>query len=149
MFLADHLSAHLAVLCQGQIHVRATLTFLVSTSRLFVSFHDGHLPCSHSRVSKVFLALLQNALPIMKEKEQGYAVLEEVTSDTFNRFLQWVYHGFYSAPYPKAVDASSLPSPDNSAVEEANEMRIGGSVDVPASEAIEVDIGKPVELDFN
>lgn len=99
-----------------------------------------------SRYSGPLEALMKNP---MKEKEQEYAVLEEVTPDTFNRFLQWVYHGFYSAPYPKAVDASSPPSPDTSAVEEANEVRIGGSVDVPASEAIEVDIGKPVELDFD
>ncbi|KAL8740109.1 MAG: hypothetical protein Q9190_007153 [Brigantiaea leucoxantha] len=85
----------------------------------------------------------------MKEKEQGYAVLKGVTPDTFNRFLQWVYHGFYSAPHPKMVDASSPLSPDTLAIKEANEVRIGGSVDVPASEAIEADIGKPVEPDFD
>ena len=85
----------------------------------------------------------------MKEKEQGYAVIKEVTPDTFNRFLEWVYHGFYSAPHPKVVDASSPPSPDTSAVEETNEVRSGESVDVLAPEAIEVDIGKPVdEPDF-
>ena len=81
----------------------------------------------------------------MKEKEQGYAVLKEVTPDIFNRFMEWLYHGFYNAPHPKVVDASSPPSPDTSAVEEANEVRNGGSVDVPASEAIEVDIGTPVD----
>ena len=83
----------------------------------------------------------------MKEKEQGCAVLAEVTPDTFNRFLEWVYQGFYNAPRPKVVNALSPTSPDTSATEEMSEVRTGESVDDAVPEAI--DVGIPVdEPDF-
>ena len=81
----------------------------------------------------------------MKKKEQGYAVLGEVTPDTFDRFLQWIYQGFYTAPQPKTVEASSPTLPDTSTTEKTNEMETEGSVNEFASEATDVvDIGKPI-----
>ncbi len=34
----------------------------------------------------------------MAEAQQGFAVLEDVDAETFARFIQWAYSGFYSAP---------------------------------------------------
>ena len=36
----------------------------------------------------------------MKEKKQGYAVLEDVDAPTFDRFLEWACKGFYTPPGP-------------------------------------------------
>ncbi|MDI1492545.1 MAG: hypothetical protein OHK93_003759 [Ramalina farinacea] len=36
----------------------------------------------------------------MKEKQQGYAVLEDVTAATFDRFLEWASKGHYTPPLP-------------------------------------------------
>lgn len=36
----------------------------------------------------------------MAEAQQGFAVLEDVDAETFARFIQWAYSGFYSAPSP-------------------------------------------------
>ena len=36
----------------------------------------------------------------MKEKQQGYAVLEDVTAATFDRFLEWASKGYYTPPPP-------------------------------------------------
>lgn len=37
----------------------------------------------------------------MKEKEQGYAVLQGVTAETFSRFLEWIYWKTYTLPEPE------------------------------------------------
>ena len=34
----------------------------------------------------------------MKEKAQGFAILEEVKAVTFSRFLEWLYTGSYTLP---------------------------------------------------
>ena len=95
-----------------------------------------------SRHSKPLEALMKNP---MKEKEQGYAVLGEVTPDTFDRFLQWIYQGFYTASQPKIVEASSPTLPDTSTTEKTNETEIEGSVNEFPSEAIEVvDTREPI-----
>ena len=36
----------------------------------------------------------------MKEKQQGYAVLKDVTAATFDRFLEWASKGHYTSPPP-------------------------------------------------
>ena len=36
----------------------------------------------------------------MKEKEQGFAELKDVTAATFDRFLEWASKGFYTPPEP-------------------------------------------------
>ena len=42
----------------------------------------------------------------MKEKQQGYAVLEDVTAATFDRFLEWASKGYYTPP-PPSIDLES------------------------------------------
>lgn len=39
----------------------------------------------------------------MREKKQRYAVLEDVTAATFDRFLEWACKGFYTPPGPFSV----------------------------------------------
>lgn len=82
----------------------------------------------------------------MKEREQGYAVLEELTSDTFDRFLEWIYRGFYTAPHPKIVEASSPTLPDTSAIEGTNQEENVRSVDEFVLEPNDVvDIGRSID----
>ena len=49
-----------------------------------------------------------------REGEQGYAVLEDVTPDTFARCLEWMYQGFYTAPPPIAITKDEKQETSNS-----------------------------------
>ncbi|KAL9131779.1 MAG: hypothetical protein Q9217_000384 [Psora testacea] len=39
----------------------------------------------------------------MEESKRGFAVLPDVSVETFARFLEWIYQGFYTAPDPVPV----------------------------------------------
>jgi len=94
-----------------------------------------------SRYSKPFEALMKSP---MKEREQGYVVLEELTSDTFDCFLEWIYRGFYTAPRPKIVETTLPTLPDTSATEKTNEVEYVRSVDNFAVVDIERPIDEPI-----
>ena len=72
----------------------------------------------------------------IKEK-QGYAILEEVTPDTFDRFLQWIYQGYYTASQPILVEASPPTVPDTSNMDNTNGLEIEGLVNEHVSDTIE------------
>lgn len=46
----------------------------------------------------------------MAEAQKGFAVLEEVVDDPFERFIEWAYKGYYTAAMFD-LEASSPPSP--------------------------------------
>ncbi|KAG8531836.1 uncharacterized protein KY384_003472 [Bacidia gigantensis] len=48
----------------------------------------------------------------MKEAEQGYAAIKDVSAATFERFIEWVYAGYYTASCP--VYESEEPNGDDS-----------------------------------
>ena len=73
----------------------------------------------------------------MKEKEQGYAILEEVTPDTFDRFLQWIYQGYYTAPQPILVEALLPTVADTSNMDNTNGLEIEGLVNEHVSDTTE------------
>jgi hypothetical protein len=72
--------------------------------------------------------------------------LEEVTPKTFNRFLEWAYQGFYSAPHPKTVETSPLTSLDTSAQGKPTRGEIERSVSESVPEAIEV-VNREIPVD--
>ena len=41
----------------------------------------------------------------MVEASQGFATLEDVDLDTFLRFVQWLYHGYYDAARPGSLES--------------------------------------------
>ncbi|KAL9131994.1 MAG: hypothetical protein Q9217_000204 [Psora testacea] len=49
----------------------------------------------------------------MKEASEGTAKLEGVTPDTFDRFLQWAYKGYYTAPAPSIHEMEEDSTDDN------------------------------------
>lgn len=45
----------------------------------------------------------------MSEAQEGFAVLKDVDFETFNRFIQWAYVGYYSAAdYHTTMDLKSV-----------------------------------------
>ncbi|KAK4696535.1 hypothetical protein P7C71_g1394, partial [Lecanoromycetidae sp. Uapishka_2] len=53
----------------------------------------------------------------MLEAQKGFAVLEDVTADTFVRFTQWAYQGYYEAAHSRVACASSSSSASGEQVE--------------------------------
>ena len=68
--------------------------FLVEGTPFYI---HGNLLSKHS---KALAACLSNP---MKEKDQGFAVLEDVSESTFNHLLEWMYQDFYTVPAPIKV----------------------------------------------
>ena len=66
--------------------------FIIEDKPFFI--HAGLL-AKHSK------ALHKMISSPMKEREQGYARLEDVTAANFQRFLEWVYGGYYNTPEPE------------------------------------------------
>ena len=53
----------------------------------------------------------------MVEAKQGFATLEDVDLDTFLRFVQWLYHGYYDAANPRNLPASEKSQIEDEIVE--------------------------------
>ena len=83
--------------CDISYFTSAPFKFIVEGQPFFV--HSGLI----AHVSKPLDRLINLE---MKEKQQGYAVLEDVTAATFDRFLEWASKGYYT-PSPPSVDLGS------------------------------------------
>ena len=53
----------------------------------------------------------------MRESQEKVATLDGVSRKTFERFLEWVYKGFYTAAEPIEEAAPELPAPPDPEVE--------------------------------
>lgn len=53
----------------------------------------------------------------MVEAKQGFATLEDVGLNTFLRFVQWLYHGYYDAASPRNLPASEKSQIEDEVVE--------------------------------
>ena len=53
----------------------------------------------------------------MMDAHEGKAILEDVDLDTFLRFVQWLYHGYYDAAEPFRVSNRGVPQDDAQTVQ--------------------------------
>ena len=77
------------------------------TSAPFKFIVEGQAFFAHSALISRLSEPLDRLINLeMKEKQQGYAVLEDVTAATFDRFLEWASKGYYTPP-PPSIDPES------------------------------------------
>ena len=80
-----------------------------------------------------------------KEKKQGYAEIAELDASTFDRFLEWVYKGYYTAPKAK--------SSSTDAGQDLKETKPRSIFDPPAEdfedEAQRIDEGEGQRIDYD
>ena len=86
--------------------------------------------------------------PGMKEAEQEYATLTDVTAPTFARFLEWMYKGFYSIPDPEIKQVEVAPASEKEdAIDAASDTSVRADADLhdfgepPASSTLSVPWG--------
>ena len=110
------------MLCDISYFTSTPFKFIVEGQPFFA--HSGLI----AHVSKPLDRLINLE---MKEKQQGYAVLEDVTAATFDRFLEWASKGYYTPPPP---------SEDLKCEEETEEH-----VERKSEELVPVDVGITIE----
>jgi hypothetical protein len=70
----------------------------------------------------------------MAEAQKGYTVLDDVDKDTFERYMQWAYQGYYKAA-DFEPEANCPPSPPVPSSKEEHETTNRSEVPPPAEEA--------------